>query len=118
MYVDGGVHSPTNADVLRDWDLDVLLVSSPMSVDLASARPTLDLPMRIGCRGYVRQETARQRRRGTTVMTFEPGGDLLAAMGLNPLHGARIDEIEALSCARAQELLRRTGLSERLRVAA
>ena len=35
MYVDGGVHSPTNADVLDGWDLDVLLVSSPMSVDPA-----------------------------------------------------------------------------------
>jgi hypothetical protein len=74
--------------------------------------------MRIGCHRYVRQETARQRRRGTAVVTFEPGGDLLAAMGLNPLRGARIDEIEALSCARAQELLTRNGLAERLRMAA
>ena len=30
-YVDGGVHSPTNADVLRKEDLDLVLVSSPMS---------------------------------------------------------------------------------------
>ena len=45
-------------------------------------------------------------------------GELLTAMGLNPLHGARIDEIEALSCARAAEVLKREGLAERLRVAA
>lgn len=118
MYVDGGVHSPTNADVLDGWDLDVLLVSSPMSVDPRVARPTLDLPMRLGCHRYVRRETARHRRRGTTVVCFEPGGDLLTAMGLNPLAGERIDEIEELSCERAKSLLLREGLAERLRVAA
>ena len=31
-YVDGGVHSPTNADVLVREDLDLVLVSSPMSI--------------------------------------------------------------------------------------
>ena len=118
MYVDGGVHSPTNADVLDGWELDVLLVSSPMSVDPRALRPELDLPMRLGCHRYVRRETAAQRRRGVAVVSFEPGGDLLAAMGLNPLHGARIDEIEALSCARAAELLKREGLADRLRMAA
>jgi NTE family protein len=92
MYIDGGMHSPTNADVLDSWHLDVLLVSSPMSVDLSAVRPALDLPMRMGCHRYVRQETARQRRRGTTVVTFEPGGELLTAMGLNPMHGARLAE--------------------------
>ena len=30
-YFDGGVHSPTNADVLRNADLDVIVVVSPMS---------------------------------------------------------------------------------------
>lgn len=118
MYVDGGVHSPTNADLLNDWQLDIVLVSSPMSVDPGGIRPTLDLAMRLGCHRYVRRETARQRRRGTTVLSFEPGGELLTAMGLNPLHGARIDDIEGLSCERAKDLLTQEGLAERLRVAA
>ena len=39
-------------------------------------------------------------------------------MGVNPLHGARIDEIEAGSYERAVEILREEGLAERLRVAA
>jgi NTE family protein len=118
MYVDGGVHSPTNADVLNGWDLDVLLVSSPMSVDVGAIRPALDLPLRIGAHRYVRRETAHHRRRGATVVTFEPGGALLSAMGVNPLHGARVDEIEAQSCERALEILTKEGLADRLRVAA
>jgi hypothetical protein len=72
----------------------------------------------LAARGYLRQETARQRRRGATVVAFESGGELLSAMGVNPLHGARIDEIGARSCRRALEILRREGLAERLRVAA
>jgi NTE family protein len=118
MYVDGGVHSPTNADVLNGWDLDVLRVSSPMSVDPGGVRPTLDLPMRLACHGYVRSETGTHRRRGTRVVCFEPSGELLSVMGVNPLHGARIDEIEELSATRVHDVLRREGLVERLRMAA
>ena len=110
MYVDGGVHSPTNADLLNGWDLDLLVVSSPMSVDVTALRPILDLPLRLGCHHYLRRETAHHRRRGTKVVTFEPGGELLSVMGLNPLRGARIDEIEKMSYERAAETLREIGL--------
>jgi NTE family protein len=109
MYVDGGVHSPTNADVLDGWELDVLLVSSPMSVDPHGLRPTLDVAMRLGFHRYLRRETAAHRRRGTLVITFEPGGELLQVMGLNALHGARIDEIEAVSAQAARRVLESTG---------
>ena len=118
MYVDGGVHSPTNADVLDDWDLDLMLVSSPMSVDVGALRPTLDLPLRLGAHRYLRRETVGQRRRRTKVVVFEPGGELLSVMGVNPLRGARIDEVEARSYERALEILRQEGVRERLRVAA
>jgi NTE family protein len=118
MYVDGGVHSPTNADVLDDWDLDVLLVSSPMSVDVRAVRPTLDLPLRIAAHRYLRRETAGRRRRGALVVAFEPGAELLSVMGVNPLHGARIDEVEARSYEQALDRLGREGVRERLRVAA
>jgi NTE family protein len=110
IYVDGGVYSPTNADVLDDCELDLLLVSSPMSVETTAVRPTLDLPIRFGCHRYLRRETSRHRRRGTCVVTFEPGGDLLSVMGVNPMHGARIDEIEQMSYQRAVAKLRELDL--------
>jgi NTE family protein len=105
-YVDGGVHSPTNADVLRRWDLDVLLVSSPMSVAPRELRPTLDALPRLHAHRYLRRETSLYRKRGTTVVTFEPGGELLQVMGINPLHGGRIDEVEEASRERAAAILR------------
>jgi NTE family protein len=106
LYVDGGVHSPTNADVLRGWELDLLLVSSPMSVAPRRMRPTLDLVPRLHANRYLRRETAAYRKRGVQVVTFEPGGELLQVMGVNPLHGGRIDEIEEASHERAAEILR------------
>jgi NTE family protein len=107
VYVDGGVHSPTNADVVADRDLDVLVVSSPMSVDPRHVGATLDLPMRLAFHRYLRRETARLRRRGVPVVVVEPGGSLLSVMGVNPMRGARLDEVEAASAARAHEVLDR-----------
>jgi NTE family protein len=105
VYVDGGAHSPTNADLLRGQDFDVVLVSSPMSVDPRHGRPTLDLPLRLFWHRALRREVRSLRRRSTHVLTFEPGGELVQVMGVNPLHGGRVDEIEQASYERALGLL-------------
>ena len=104
-YVDGGAHSPTNADLLRGQDFDVVLVSSPMSVDARRARPTLDLPLRLFWHRALRREVRTLRRRTARVVTFEPGGELLQVMGVNPLHGGRVDEVENASYERALAVL-------------
>jgi NTE family protein len=118
VYVDGGVHSPTNADVVNGWELDVLLVSSPMSVEPHGLRPILDVAPRLFAHRYLRRETARQRRRGAQVVAFEPGGALLSVMGVNPLSGARIDEIEQAAYELASETLKaRPDVLELLRAA-
>jgi NTE family protein len=104
-YVDGGVHSPTNADVLRGLGLDVAIISSPMSVRPAGIRPTLDLAPRLFAHRYLRREAAGLRRRGMRVVIFEPAGRLLQVMGVNPLHGGRIDEIEQASYEQASAIL-------------
>jgi NTE family protein len=108
-YVDGGVHSPTNADALRHDDLDVVLVSSPMSIDVRSVRPALDVGLRLLAHRYLRRETAVLRRRGARVIAFEPAGSLASVMGVNALSGARIDEIEQASAEHAREVLARHG---------
>jgi len=88
-YVDGGAHSPTNADLLAARDLDLVIVSSPMSVAGNRLRPSLDLPARRMCRLYLGQEVARIRRRGVPVLTFQPTGDDLSVMGLNAMDPQR-----------------------------
>jgi NTE family protein len=88
-YVDGGAHSPTNADVLADRNLDLVIVSSPMSVAGNRLRPSLDLPARRLCRFYLGQEVGRIRRRGIPVLAFQPTGDDLAVMGMNAMDPTR-----------------------------
>src|SRR5205823_5901215 len=103
-YVDGGVHSPTNADLLSGEDLDLVVISSPMSAQPAALRrPRIDLPLRLLFHRYLREEVWALRRRGDTVVTIEPDDAVLDLIGLNMMSGKRVVEIEQ----RAHELARR-----------
>jgi NTE family protein len=96
-YVDGGVHSPTNADVLAGRGLDLVVVSAPMSVARYAPRATLDLSARLLWRRYLRTERRTLEHAGTPVLVVEPGGETLRAMGVNTLNAARVDRIEDLA---------------------
>ena len=78
-YFDGGVHSPTNADVLRDADLDLVIVSSPMSSVRGRGRG-LQATMRRDAHRRLAREVAMLRAAGTSVVRFEPGRRALAVM--------------------------------------
>ena len=109
-YVDGGVHSPTNADVLASVDVDLVVVSSPLSVDPRSVRPRLDLPLRLLFSRYLRSEVWALRRSGDSVVTIEPDAAVLEVMGLNMMDGRAADEVEERAHALALRRLEgRTG---------
>ncbi|HEY4396162.1 MAG TPA: patatin-like phospholipase family protein [Acidimicrobiia bacterium] len=136
-YVDGGAHSPTNADLLADWspsqapapatpvgkaagsaadrELDLVVVSSPMSVAGNRMRPSLDLPARRLCRFYLGQEVARIRRRGVPVVAFQPTGDDLKAMGMNAMDQSRRGEVTEQARASARQKLERDDVRTVLR---
>lgn len=74
-YVDGGVHSTTNADLLRNAGLDLVLVSAPMAGWWRSLRPHPALVTRIASRIALDREVAAIRRSGTPVLVLQPGHD-------------------------------------------
>jgi NTE family protein len=80
-YVDGGVHSPTNADVLRHEELDLVIVSSPMTI---SNNANLRKPSR-ALRGHFRArlgvELRKLQRAGIETRVFQPSEDDLQVMG-------------------------------------
>jgi NTE family protein len=88
-YVDGGAHSPTNADLVAGRELDLVMVSSPMSVAGNRLRASVDMPARRLCRLYLAQEAARIRRGGVPVVAFQPTSDVLDTMGLNAMDPAK-----------------------------
>lgn len=90
-YVDGGVHSPTNLDLLGGLGLDLVIVSSPMSI---AGRPSLrsganPSPVRRACRALLDREAIGVRRRGTPVIAFQPTVDDVAVMGVNAMDPSR-----------------------------
>jgi NTE family protein len=113
-HVDGGVHSPTNADVLAHAGLDVVIVISPMSAAHGSSRGA-DAGMRWAMHRRLEREIRRLRAQGTVVVRFEPGPDSLAAMGLNAMaedrsatvaEAARRDAVTHASSVRSADRLR------------
>jgi NTE family protein len=91
-YVDGGGHSPTNADVVRHDAPELVVVCSPMSFAPGAGR-TPDAPVRFAVRRYLAREVRMLRRRGATVVVFQPTAADLAAMGLNPMRMMRADRV-------------------------
>ena len=88
-FVDGGAHSPTNADLLTAVELDLVLVSSPMSLAGRGLRLSLDQPARRWSRLLLDGEAVRLRRCGVPVMAFQPTPDDAAVMGPNAMDPAR-----------------------------
>jgi NTE family protein len=88
-YVDGGVHSPTNADLLAGLGLDLVVVSSPMSSAGRRLTMTPDLAIRRYSRLALDGEARRLQRSGTPVIAFQPTADELAVMGVNAMDWRR-----------------------------
>ena len=96
-HVDGGVHSPTNLDVLAGAGLDLVVVSSPMSQagrSLPQASP--DWAVRRFCRAQLDREAVGVRRRGTPVLALQPTAEVASIMGINAMDpGRRVATVDA-----------------------
>jgi NTE family protein len=115
-YVDGGTHSPTNADLVAGLDLDLVVVSSPMSIAGNRLRITPDQPMRRVARLTLAQEVARVRRRGTRVLVFQPTPAEAGVMGLNAMDPGRRADVTRHARASARRRLERDDVRELLSV--
>jgi len=80
-YVDGGAHSPTNAAVLRDCDLDLVIIVSPMSGPSGGVVKDLYEASRWHAGRLVRREANAIRASGTAVVVFSPGEAEQEVMG-------------------------------------
>jgi NTE family protein len=91
-YIDGGVRSPTNADVLRRADLDLAIVLSPMS-GRALPSPSVGTVVRRHARGKVEAERAKLEAAGIATLLIEPGPEVIGALGRDFMSHARVDDI-------------------------
>ncbi len=83
-YVDGGIHSATNADLCAALAFDLVVVSSVMTLPAPGistpwTREALH-PVRARCSLRLADEVAGIRRRGTPVLVVQPSVDQLGAL--------------------------------------
>jgi NTE family protein len=115
-YVDGGVYSPTNADLLAGLGLDLVVVVSPMSIARAALRFKPDQPTRRLSRLALGREATKVRASGTPVLTFQPTADDLAVMGLNAMEGSKRIDVARQAAESARRRLDRADATDRVEV--
>ena len=102
-YIDGGVHSPTNAAVLRGAGLDLVVVVSPMSGP-AGWRPDIHAAGRRHAARLLAREIKALEAEGVRTVVFAPGADEQEVMGKDMLSRDRLSEViqQAFLAAGAQ----------------
>jgi NTE family protein len=108
QYFDGGVHSSTNADVLRHRPPDVVVVVSPMSAERFPS--TADGLIRWSSHRRLEREARRLERSGSVVVRLEPDTTTLEAMGLRPMGSDRSDRVAMAAYAGTVRLVADGGL--------
>ncbi len=106
QLVDGGMRSPDNADLLVDAGLDVVVISSPLSVDEYRMRRSPILgALRAYPRRQLRANVAALRAAGTEVLVLEPDGPLAREVGINAMNPEKLRPVVASSALRISEYL-------------
>jgi NTE family protein len=93
-YIDGGVCSPSNLDLLCDEELDLVVCLNPMSspagvLQGGSATDRLSAALRAMNGRRLGHEARKLRENGTRVLVLHPGADDCSMMGLNLMRGER-----------------------------
>ena len=110
-YIDGGLHSHSNLDLLRGDRLDAVICLNPMSsgawVGGGGLRERMAASRRRRSAARLAGEVAALRADGTRVLVLEPAFADLAAMGDNMMaRGRRIEVIEAARASTERTLQR------------
>ncbi len=96
-YIDGGICSPSNVDLLADRGLDLIVCLNPMSsvtqVTGGSAGDRVGAMMRAFTRRRLVHELDKVRATGAEVLCLEPTHDDLKIMGLNLMSSARRTQV-------------------------
>lgn len=106
-YVDGGMRSATNADLLAEMDLDLVVVLSPMSMDALEYRSPLKTAIRTFPRMQVRSEIEALEAAGIPTLLLEPDAAVSEAVGVNPMDPTRVVSVLVAASSAAAEALDR-----------
>jgi NTE family protein len=92
LYLDGGIASPTNADVLRDQKFDLVIAVSPMSTSAGHAGHGLERLVRRHAHRKLRTELAALAA-DTPKLVLEPGRNAIEYLPADFMSDASASEI-------------------------
>ena len=117
-YVDGGVRSTSNLDVLRDEGLDLVIALNPTSSladgAVSSIGGLVASQWRAASGRRLGSEAKVLRKRGVEVLLIQPTEHDLAVMGPNLMSSRRRHEVVTTAIRTVTEHLRTTADGERL----
>lgn len=115
-YVDGGICSPSNLDLLCDEELDLVVCLNPMSslaqVSGGSPGDRVAAILRTVAGRRLGHEARKLRDAGTKVLMLQPGADDVRVMGFNMMSGKRRATVTATATKSTALALRRLRLHD------
>lgn len=116
LYVDGGVWSPSNLDLLAKTDVDAVVALNPMS-SLQPGLPTTILErferrVRAASGRRLGREARRLRDRGVRLLLIQPEEEDLDAMGINLMDPTRRSAVLETAMRTVGERLRAADASD------
>lgn len=112
-YVDGGVRSPTNVDLVAGLGFDLVVVSSPMSGTSAALRSRRAGGRRLHA-ATLRREVRAVRRAGTPVLVLQPGPEVVEVVGPSSMDPSRRSQVAQVAHDTVRAHLDSPGVAERL----
>src|SRR4051794_10072284 len=110
-YVDGGICSPSNLDLLCDAELDLVICLNPMSslaqISGGSPGDRVAALFRAFAGRRLGYEARKLREAGTKVLMLQPGADDVKVMGFNMMSGRRRVEVTQTAVKSTALALRR-----------
>ena len=117
-YVDGGLHSHSNLDLIADEELDLVICLSPMSSRASTSASTIlervAAARRRRAAAALTSEAQTLSASGTELVVLEPELDDLKAMGANPMARDRAERVIATARETVSRALRRMSLDSAL----
>lgn len=118
-YVDGGIYSPANLDLLTATDAELVVCLNPMSSRyrgrwFESTGALADF-VRGGNRVILGREVRALRRAGKRVLVIDPSAEDLKAMGFNYMRGSGLEQVVKTAVRTTSAALRRTEIGAILR---
>jgi NTE family protein len=112
-YVDGGVHTGANLDLVAGEELDLVICLNPLS-SRPGAPPGISWPVRTLLHQQLVPQMRAVERSGALLVVLEPDGRSIDLIGLNPMSRHRVEEVALAAALEVAAYLRRPTVRARL----